>query len=510
MRNDLTDAADLRGELLAREKLRRAFACLAGVARARMLHLSAIVVTVFYTIAVVRYVRRSADFFGDDLIAFWQARTLPMGKYLLTPIDVHVVPLHRLVNWGIGRLFPMQFVAAQVCLVLFQLLALYFFYRNLQLLRRTPANAFFVAAYATNVYIGSLLVWWTSGLHRLPCIWLTAVGVYGYLRYRDDRKRRWAAVVVLSVVVGLGFFEKAMLIPLVLAGIEACLWTRTDAAARRVNLLLIAAAIAAVALYSVAWKIIALQRSTAIHHDVFFAAKYLALSWKMLINSLIGRTYDSFLPAACLLTLLIVGTVFFTRASLVPWLVMALVASTSMLMPAISRERAEAFGYLPAVFGHRYYPEVTFLVALFVAIAWHRVEERFEALRLGTRAKNLCLYGAPLLASAALALLATTAYQHYVAVSHDLYPDLAHHRRYIQNVRTGLNAIKKKGAPLVFVNGYMPDLPQLDGISRIPLSVLLTDFGLDVTYSNPVPGVYRIGREGKISRIPLRKKRARR
>ncbi|MBM4364532.1 MAG: hypothetical protein FJ104_17770 [Deltaproteobacteria bacterium] len=51
----------------------------------------------------VTFALRNSHYLGDDVLAFEAARRLPLLEHLVAPIDVHLVPLHRLVTFLIHR-----------------------------------------------------------------------------------------------------------------------------------------------------------------------------------------------------------------------------------------------------------------------------------------------------------------------------------------------------------------------------------------------------------------------
>ncbi len=182
----------------------------------------ALALAVVHSCLVAVFAVRHSHFQGDDIVGLYQSHQLSFWKYLATPIDVHFVPLHRLATYVLGRMAPANFPIAVGVMLALHLAAIFFLYRVLQLLRPSWINAVFVSWYATHVYIGVLFTWWTSGLHRLPYVLLLVSSLYGYLKYRWRPRAAGFLAVIASYSAAMGFFEKALLFPIVIGGVEVC------------------------------------------------------------------------------------------------------------------------------------------------------------------------------------------------------------------------------------------------------------------------------------------------
>src|SRR6185503_1022760 len=92
----------------------------------------ALSLAVVHSCFVAHFSARNSHFQGDDIVGLFFARQLPFWEYLATPMDVHVVPLHRLVTYAVGRLAPANFAVAVTFLLGCHLLAVFFLYRALE------------------------------------------------------------------------------------------------------------------------------------------------------------------------------------------------------------------------------------------------------------------------------------------------------------------------------------------------------------------------------------------
>lgn len=355
---------------------------------------------VFASFLLVTSYRR-AYFFGDDFIALWVARSMPLGRFILEPLNEHMVPLHRVIAYFSDAIWPMNFGFALLVLFAFYALGAIYLYRILHfveggleetsdarfgsserlfergVLLRTKASWFLLAAYCSNVYLGSLYQWWTAGLHRLPYIAFSIMAIYYYLRYRADRRRRWVAACAICSIAALGFFTKGVLIPVYLLALEVCLLSSTPRAQVWKNLRLVAVFGVAAVGFLALWHKVEPAESQAINTRVRFQLEFLKVSWLMLRDSSIGAIYaDNSDPVALGFVLWIVGLTYTLSrrpSTLWIWGALALVVALNVLLTSASKHRTGAFGVTIALLSFRYYYEMLFLVVVFAALAFQRV-----------------------------------------------------------------------------------------------------------------------------------------
>ncbi|WP_147292888.1 hypothetical protein [Dyella psychrodurans] len=143
---------------------------------------------------------------------FWQ--------YLMTPVDVHYVPLHRLMSWLVYHVAPMNFSVAIAVLLAFHIGTLVFLARTLRLLQAGPVGGLILCGYAASAMIVYGLVWWAHAECRAPYVFMDVCAIYNYLAWMKDGRRARLFCMALAFVLAFGFYEKAVLIPvhLVLVG----------------------------------------------------------------------------------------------------------------------------------------------------------------------------------------------------------------------------------------------------------------------------------------------------
>lgn len=152
---------------------------------------------------------------------------------LLVQWNGHLMPAGMAASWMLAHAAPFQYgsvIAALVVLagaaaVLFRLVAI-------RLLGRGPAHAVAVVINATSMAVLAASAWWSAAVNVLPmlialyaCILLTH-GTGTTTTPLSAARRSWA---IAGLACGLAFYEKAVLIPLVLFGLEWASTTTTGA-----------------------------------------------------------------------------------------------------------------------------------------------------------------------------------------------------------------------------------------------------------------------------------------
>jgi hypothetical protein len=313
-----------------------------------------------------------SHFLRDDFAGFFIALHEPIRVAMMTPIDVHFVPLHRLVNHVVYRAAPMNFGFAVALLLAVHAVTLVLLYALLQRLKDTPANAMLLFFYATNVHLGVLFVWWTSGLHRLPYIALAVATLYHFVVWRSERRGFSLAWAGLCFSAALGFYSKAALIPLTLLGLEIALLRDTKRADILWNLRVIAVFCFVAAIQVVLARSLVDSRFSALHFDPGFLLAFEARSFATLSEAIFGFGY---LPIAVPLNALFFGfwivfigyTSAMRRWNAVVWSVGLGLVALQFAAIGVSH-RTAAYG-LAMAGTDRYYFELMYIVVLFVALA---------------------------------------------------------------------------------------------------------------------------------------------
>ena len=155
----------------------------------------------------------SGGFYWDDFILQGQAARLPLDIDFVTySHDGHLMPAAMVLSWATERLAPLEFWLPALEMLLGQLAL---GVAGWWLLRRVfSARPLVLVPLAYFLFTGLTLpgnTWWASALNAIPlqvAMVVATAGLYGYLHGR--RPWRQATLVVGSVVVGLAFFEKSV------------------------------------------------------------------------------------------------------------------------------------------------------------------------------------------------------------------------------------------------------------------------------------------------------------
>ncbi len=461
--------------------------------------LAASVLALAYTLSLLWLAHRNGSLRGDDIVFFSDARRSRFLDFIAEPMDVHAVPLHRAVTYLVTALGRPSFDRLLVFMAAVHVLGVVCLYRALETFAPNPGNAVATFWYATFVELICLFLWWTSALHRFPYVALSAMALYAYARFRREQTPRWALAVLLAVVAALGFFEKGVVIPLMLAAIEASLVFETDARDRARNWLLVGG-IGAIALsYFAAWRCAVGHDWSALSLEPSRLLVYGASSLRMLLSATVGRVYEWVWAAAVFWVLLIGVTIRRAPRTALLWISGLLVVTASLLSTGISVARFQVWGNMLPYYSHRYYPDVMFVVVVFVALVWQRAFPSGASALRGRRSRRLSATSA-IMAMTALSMVSLISAHRLMKTS---YPETLESKKYIDNVVAGIDALERTHRPLAFVDGTVPTHLNPLGGDSARHSILLHALGYrarfyDVRLARRGRGVYRIADSGRI------------
>jgi len=165
------------------------------------------------------YVVTNSYFIDNDIEHFSRANHSTFIDFILSPIDIHFVPLHRLFNYFIHRYFPMNFQVAVAILISCHVISLFYLYKLMRLLSAGPHNILLLFLYAGNAYLIVPLMWWSAGIHRFPYIMLSIMSIYYFVLFTNTNKIKNLIFSTSFYVIALGFYSKAVLIPVYLLAI---------------------------------------------------------------------------------------------------------------------------------------------------------------------------------------------------------------------------------------------------------------------------------------------------
>jgi hypothetical protein len=354
-----------------------------------------------------------------------------------------------------------------------------------------------VAWYGTFVHLVPLFTWWGAAVHRLPVVCCIGAAIWQYALFRRRATLLGGLAIAVTFAAALGFFEKAMVLPVVLAGLEACLLIVAAPAERRwprVTLFLGLGAIGGA--HVMLWRSATDPHLSALTTDLAYLGEYSRLSVTMFLKSLAGQTYEQHLWAGAALIALLVGASTALRPrTLGLWLVAACVTWISLISTGLSSARAAFWGLMPAL-GSRYYPDVMYVFVIFAAIALADAVAAPRFARLVSR--RVRAVAIPLLV-AGVWTLGAIAYVNGTAVVRGNV-DVVKAGVYLRNVRAGIRRVEgaHPDGLVPFTRGMVPPFMQMYRDVRGQHGTLLSAMGARARIARRGKGVYRITPEGTV------------
>jgi hypothetical protein len=179
-----------------------------------------------YFLFLYGFTIQHGHFIADDFDHVSEAFTRGAWAMALTPIDVHLAPLHQLSSYLFFHAFGLNFNLAVTLLLLVLASAGGVLFAGLRPLVGDNVAAMTVALVLLNQAWVNVTMWWSAALHRVPFMFWCALCFYGYVKYRETPRWRYGAVFLVSLVLSFGFYSKAILILLMVLGCEWVLCAR--------------------------------------------------------------------------------------------------------------------------------------------------------------------------------------------------------------------------------------------------------------------------------------------
>ncbi|WP_457189436.1 hypothetical protein [Nocardioides sp. P5_E3] len=155
----------------------------------------------------------SSWYFLDDLIFLRQHADGADWDYLLEPVNGHFMPVAKLVYWGIGSIDPMAWWPAALFLVVGQALAsaaCLWMLVTLFGMRRGILPPF--ALYLFLSLSMPSYMWFIAALQQLPLQVALCVAVGAWVLHARGEGVRWLGLCLVSLVAGLLFWQKTLVV----------------------------------------------------------------------------------------------------------------------------------------------------------------------------------------------------------------------------------------------------------------------------------------------------------
>ena len=156
----------------------------------------------------------------DDFAYFYWAHTdrgSGVLSYAFASAFGHLSPANSLTYLALERVAPMNFEVALAFLLACQTASAVLLQRILTLVFGRAWWTYAVAfAWAISIVHLPTFACFAAGLHPIPAITATLASIHAYLCWRATARRAWLVWSLVAMVIGLGFYIKALLIPLYL------------------------------------------------------------------------------------------------------------------------------------------------------------------------------------------------------------------------------------------------------------------------------------------------------
>jgi hypothetical protein len=161
----------------------------------------------------------------DDLRAQGYAVHQPFWQFIVASNGTHFAPIPRILDWTQSRWFPLEHTPATVITLLVRLLLALGFWRVLRrLFGARPATLVPLAVLLFTPALIPATTWYRQSITVLACTVAMVWAVDAQLRWVLYRNRADLVTVVLVTAVGLGCYEKAAMIPVILLGLTVALF----------------------------------------------------------------------------------------------------------------------------------------------------------------------------------------------------------------------------------------------------------------------------------------------
>ncbi|MBW3641298.1 MAG: hypothetical protein KY447_00125 [Actinobacteria bacterium] len=430
---------------------------LAGAAVA----LAAVAWVAFYTL--------TSFFFFDDYIYFREAQSqgLSIG-FLLQPLNLHLAPGHRIADWALQTLAPLDFGVAQALLLACLGGSVLVVFRILTTLFEPGLGSLALTfLYGTSVVHVGVTQWWSAGLQSLPSGLLSLVCILTWLHFVRTGSRRAIAVSVLSLAAALLFYVKPVLVPLYLVLLRV-LVVEPDRSLRasvvetarewRTWLLYLAP----VTLYALVYVGAYWQPSST--PSLGLLAEFLTISWqRVFVPSVLGFSLapgsqagggETPALAGQLVVLAIMAvTIARSRRAWRGWAFLVVAFMANALLVGVPRIADWGTGI---AYFYRYYPEVTFIVPIALGAVFLRVRKPGSTdgdVELRSFRRHLPARTYVLVVALAAHLIVASATAEEIS---DASPG-RQAKPYIDNVRSDLARLDEAGIRPAIVDGVVPD-----------------------------------------------------
>lgn len=384
------------------------------------------------------------DFSNDDLDFFAHFQKGNLFELMLTPLNGHWTPFHRISSWLVYQPGGMKFEAMIGILLAFHLMAVVYLRETLAKLGAGTTANVVACAYASCAFLLYGMIGIANAQLRVPHVALCAMAIFHYVAWLQGGGKRHASLAVIAYLLDLGVFQKAVLVP-VYMGLAG--WLAVPERFRQAPLkpVLLPASLLLVSFAVV----LAYKANMPASRFVPSPSMIAAFEWRMigsLLAGILGVAADTRsaepginmgLASAALVVWLVAACASIRAAHGVwkAWAAMLFILALDFL-PLTSSDRT-AFGQM-VVYSYRYYYESVYLVFLMLGLicALHARRQSFRLAPSTVRSLALATLAIYLLIqSAALSFARSHSFDFRLG---------AQVHGYMRNLRDGLARIKEE------------------------------------------------------------------
>ncbi len=173
------------------------------------------------------------SFYLDDLRAQAYALDQPFWSFIIGSNGTHFAPLPRILDWVQSRAFPLEHGPAVIITLVIRLFFALLFWRVLR--RLFGARMLTLVPLTLLVITPAMLpatLWYRQSITIVACTVAMIWAVDAQTRWLLGHRRGALAEVGLATAVGLGCYEKAAILPVILLGLTVALFARRSAPRR--------------------------------------------------------------------------------------------------------------------------------------------------------------------------------------------------------------------------------------------------------------------------------------
>lgn len=456
----------------------------------RLIPGTALCVILAYIFGMTLFLYQHTHFIGDDLDHFSHAVKLSLPEMMLTRIDVHFVPFHKLLSYIIFKLDPLNFNLALIVIAGLWSAATALLFSGLRRLTSISLACIITTVIATSPAWIHTLIWWSSAAHRLPYLALQGAALLIYLRHRSQPNPLYLIVGMAVQLIALGFYVKAILFPLIFMGMELCLAASNRKLSRAGIKMCLGFSVVSAAY--VIWYLISSGDGTA-DHDLSITS-ILQISTHLILRlgglSLLFPAGSFFAELICAAILAAAATWSICRrpSSAVPIAVLMAILMTSFALNTVGRGGIIAFPFGAM----RYYSDEILVVAIFLGfITSHHLREH-TAPPTGGR-------GQALTALSILLIYPIASFHASQSLFTQIYPQHVESRQFMHSLDRTLNQASSSSPRPLVMSANFPEFMYSFLGARKPMAAILGAAYPEVNWWNPelmTAGVYRIGDDG--------------